>query len=511
VELPTLRLKTYTHAKVCLATLAVFLFSSQGLNAQDKPAPLGFELKFTEAVSTSPITARVYVMLGDAIGIGEPRRGPDWFQPRPFFSIEAKDWKPGDTLNLDGKAAGFPTSLDQIKPGAYRAQAVIRLNLDQNSVGGDGNAYSTVQAVTLDPKKGGSFALTINTIAKSKPFPETDRMKLVELPSPLLSAFYKRPVKHRAGVFLPEGDHSVKRPALYIIPGFGGDADMIRMISRNGRFGFGKEMIRVVLDPDCYTGHHVFADSATNGPRGEALIKEFIPYLEKTFNAIPEPGARLLNGHSSGGWSSLWLQVTYPDFFGGTWSTSPDPVDFRDNQQIDLYDGKANFYKLTEGTPRPVARMGTKAMVFVEPFSQMEDVLGDGGQLSSFEAVFSPLDKAGRPRKLWDRKTGVIDPVTAKAWEQYDIRLILERNWATLGPKLKGKIHVTMGDLDTFYLEGATILLKQSLEKLGSDASITLVPGKDHSSVLTTALADQIELEMTAAVKAYLPAPKTEK
>jgi pimeloyl-ACP methyl ester carboxylesterase len=126
---------------------------------------------------------------------------------------------------------------------------------------------------------------------------------------------------------LPE--HGRKLPVLYIIPGFGGDHFMAERWS-SPRTNFGGDFIRVILDPDCGTGHHVFADSAANGPRGKAFIDELIPFIERTFPAIAEPRARLLNGHSSGGWSSLWLQVTYPDFFGGTWSTSPDPVDFRD-------------------------------------------------------------------------------------------------------------------------------------------------------------------------------------
>ena len=112
----------------------------------------------------------------------------------------------------------------------------------------------------------------------------------------------------------------------------------------------------------------------------------------------------------------------------------------------------------------------------------MDDVIGWGGQLGSFEAVFSPLDRDGRPRKLWDRATGAIDPEVAKAWEAYDIRLVLERNWPTLGPKLKGKLHVITGDLDTFYLEGAVKLLKESLAKLGSDAVVEIIPGRDHGT-----------------------------
>ena len=113
-----------------------------------------------------------------------------------------------------------------------------------------------------------------------------------------------------------------------------------------------------------------------------------------------------------------------------------------------------------DGQRRPIARRGTRPVLFFDDFSRMEDVIGDGGQLHSFEAVFSPLGPDGRPRPLWDRATGAIDPEVAKAWEAYDIRLVLERNWTTLGPKLAGKLHVITAELDTFYLEGAVKLLK---------------------------------------------------
>jgi S-formylglutathione hydrolase FrmB len=258
------------------------------------------------------------------------------------------------------------------------------------------------------------------------------------------------------------------------------------------------EMLYVVLDPDCRTGHHVFADSVNNGPYGQALIEELIPAIEMQFRGIGQPTARFLTGHSSGGWSSLWLQVTYPDFFGGTWSTAPDPVDFRDFQRINIYDPSANMFTEAGGAKRPLARRGDTPMIYYKPFSDMEVVMGRGGQLFSFEAVFSPKDGNGQPRQLWNRETGVIDQETARYWEKYDIRLQLERNWNTLGPKLKGKIHVFMGDKDTFYLEGATKLLKESLAKLGSDAVVEIVPGKDHGSLMTPDVLKRISTEMAA-------------
>jgi S-formylglutathione hydrolase FrmB len=221
-----------------------------------------------------------------------------------------------------------------------------------------------------------------------------------------------------------------------------------------------------------------------------------IPEIERRYRALGKPAARLLTGHSSGGWSSLWLQVTYPDSFGGVWSTAPDPVDFRDFQRIDLYKEGVNMFTDEKGRDRPLARANRKPVLFYRAFSDMEVVMGHGGQLASFEAVFSERGPGGQPRRLWDRKTGAVDPAVARSWEKYDIRLVLERNWKTLGPKLAGKLHVYMGSEDTFYLEGATVLLKESLKKLGSDAVVEIFPGKNHGSLLDRKLRERIAREM---------------
>jgi len=131
----------------------------------------------------------------------------------------------------------------------------------------------------------------------------------------------------------------------------------------------------------------------------------------------------------------------------------------------------------------------------------MEFVMGRGGQLGSFEAVFSDKDSKGNPKKLWDRKTGVIDNSTAESWKKYDIRLLVEDNKDALFGKLKGKIHVYMGDKDTFYLEGATRLLGDTLKKLGSDATVVLFAGKDHSSLMDAELRTRINKEMAQALQ----------
>src|SRR3954463_4392139 len=89
--------------------------------------PLAFEVTYDAGVRPGPISARVYVMLGPAQGgKGEPRKGPDWFPPRPFCAVEAKEGKAGEPLRVGPDAVGFPGPLGSLAPGDYAAQAVIR-------------------------------------------------------------------------------------------------------------------------------------------------------------------------------------------------------------------------------------------------------------------------------------------------------------------------------------------------------------------------------------------------
>ena len=176
----------------------------------------------------------------------------------------------------------------------------------------------------------------------------------------------------------------------------------------------------------------------------------------------------------------LAVQVMYPDDFGACFSHVPDPVDFRDFQRIDLYTPGTNMFVNEEGQRRPLARSRGRVSLWYDSFVGRETVLGPGGQISSFEACFSPRGDDGEPMPVFDRETGEVDTAVAKAWEPYDIRLVLERNWETLEPKLAGKIHVYAGEVDTFYLEGAARLLKESMDALAADAEIEIIDGMAH-------------------------------
>jgi hypothetical protein len=467
-------------------------------------ASLSFEVSFTPQVRSVPFTGRILVFTGPVSG-SEPRFGPDWFSPEPFYALDVRQLPPGETVRIGQCALGFPAPLGEWPSRQTRFQAVLDQALDDWQIGtAPGNGMSL--AVRAEPNAA-PVRLVIDRLIPEPRFPESARVKLVEIPSPRLTEFSQRPRRLRAGVILPEGylEEPAKRfPVLYLIPGFGGNHfqafDVLggwsSLTSKSG-----PNALVVVLDPTAHTGHHVFADSPNNGPVGAALVEEMVPHIDRTFRTVAEPRARLLTGHSSGGWSSLWLQCAYPDLFGGVWSTSPDPVDFRDFQRLDLYEPGANLFIDGQGNPRPIARRGETPIQFIQPFSDMELVLGHGGQLQSFEAVFSPRGDVGGPKPLYDRRSGAIDRAVALEWGRYDIRQKLTRNWGVLGPKLAGKLHVYTGALDTFYLEGAVRLLKGSLAALGSDAVIEIVPGKDHGTLLGSSMRARIAAEMVETLQ----------
>jgi len=88
-----------------------------------------------------------------------------------------------------------------------------------------------------------------------------------------------------------------------------------------------------------------------------------------------------------------------------------------------------------------------------------------GEQRDVWLTLFGPVGEDGYPKHLWDKMTGEIDPSVAEYMrENWDLRYIMERDWETLGPKLKGKIHIYVGDMDNSYLNNAVYLMEEFLE-----------------------------------------------
>ena len=469
-------------------------------------ADVRFSVQYPASAFPGPFSGRVVVYLSQ--GGPEPRFGPDWFNPQPEYSATFTNIAPGAPMVLDNaNTVGFPGRLSAIPLGEYQIQAVIDRDLGGRSIGSSpGNLYSAVRDVKIDPSSDSKITLECDNVVPEPTFRETAQVKQFKLQPKLLTAFYHRPTYIKGAVVLPDAyltNPSRKFPILYEIPGFGGSSDQLsgfddRAGIQRATMRAGRPFLYVMLDPNVPTGHCVFADSANNGPWGQALTTEYIPALESKFRAIGQTEDRLVTGHSSGGWSSLWLQISYPDVFGGLWSTSPDPVDFHLFQLVDIYAQGANMFYDRNGKPIPLAREGNVPAIFTKKFSDMERPIR-GEQLGSFEAVFSPKGLDGQPEKLWNRDTGAIDAEVADAWKKYDIARILKQSWATLGPELKGKLHIFCGTEDTFYLDGAVKLLKKELAALGSDAEVEMVPG-DHFTMLTSELQQKMDREMAETV-----------
>jgi hypothetical protein len=236
-------------------------------------------------------------------------------------------------------------------------------------------------------------------------------------------------------------------------------------------------MLVVTFQHPCpYFDDSYAVNSVNVGPYGDAIMQELIPEIEKRFRCIAQPYARVLTGGSTGGWESLALQVWHPDFFGGTWSFAPDPVDFRNVEGINIYEDENAFYKVHLSAQHavrvPIAN--TRNTLGEVQFTSRqrnyyELVMGtkgrSGEQLDIWSAVFGPLGEDGYFKPLFDKRTGEIDPEVALYWkENYDIRHYLETNWESVGPKLVGKLHIIAGDMDNFYLNVGCYYLEEFLE-----------------------------------------------
>ena len=435
----------------------------------------------------------------------------------------------GATIDIDLDGLAAPQPFSQLPPGEYAVQAVLDQNHSYNYSGrGEGDLVSPVATLTLPLAAGTKLVLDTVEPAYDPFHPPADAPKgaaervaaaephltRIAFVSPSLSAFWGRPITMGGWVLTPPGYESGKEryPTAYYTHGFGGTAPYLvgqaaRMYEAMAK-GAAPPMIWVYLDESTATGTHEFADSVNNGPWGKALTEELIPDLEKRWRMDAKANGRFLNGHSSGGWATLWLQTRYPKVFGGTWSTSPDPSDFHEFTGVDLYAPGANLYYGRDGSVLPIARDHAKILATMRDLTAMEEVLGEyGGQMRSFDWVFSPRGPDGRPLPMFDRATGAVDPAVVAYWSQhYDIAARLKANWPALKPDLDGKVHLIVGTADTFYLDGAAHRLEAVMKGLGAKTDFRYLPDKTHFDLYTVgddhqALIRQIAWEMYALAR----------
>ena len=443
-----------------------------------------------------------------------------------IFGLNVTDWKGGAAVTVDETVSGFPLAdLSEVPPGIYYVQALLNRYRDFHLGNGKvvslppdrgegqqwnrkpGNFYSNPVKIEIDGSESSEFAVQLDqVIPEIQPPQDTEFVKHIRMRSKLLSEFWGEDVYLGAHVLLPAGyeKHPEARYPLMIFHGhfpadFGGfrteppDPDLepeyserfkvegYNLIQQQEAYDFYQRWISpefprfIVIEiqhPTPYYDDSYAVNSASQGPYGDALTYELIPWIEQQFRGIGEGWARFTYGGSTGGWEAMAVQVFYPNEYNGAFIACPDPVDFRAYMTINIYEDKNAYWYESEfqKLPRPGHRdyLGhIQSSIYDQ--NRLELVLGDksrsGQQWDIWEATYSPMGEDGYPVRLWDKETGVIDPAVAAYWkENFDLRHILARDWKTLGPKLEGKLHIYTGDMDNYYLNNAVYLTEEFLE-----------------------------------------------
>jgi len=489
-------------------------------------AALSFEISFPGEQSAEPLDGRILLMLSTDEQ-GEPRfqigDDPDTQQ---IFGIDVDGLKPGEPAVVDGSTFGYPLkTVADVKPGEYVVQGLlhryetfhrsdghtVKLPMDrgegQHWNQAPGNLYSRPQKMRIDPGRSEVIRISLDEAIPPIPDPkDTKYIKHIKIQSELLTAFWGRPMQLGAVILLPEGfdEHPEARYPLIINHGhfpytFEGfreippDPDLKPEYSKRFRLdgynrivqeqayqfyrewtgpSFPRFLIVEIQHANPFYDDSYAVNSANLGPYGDAINKELIPYIEREFRGLGAGWARFTYGGSTGGWEALATQIFYPDDYNGCYAACPDPIDFRAYTVVNIYEDSNAYYM--EGPWMRVPRPGKRdwlghVSITLEQMNHRELVLGthsrSGDQWDIWEAVYSPVGEDGYPKRIWDKMTGAIDRGVAEYWrENYDLGYILQRDWKTLGPKVRGKIHIYCGDMDNYYLNNAVYLAEEFLE-----------------------------------------------
>ncbi len=485
-----------------------------------------FSVFFNAALRAEPVDGRV-LLLFSTDREQEPRYQVTWdvTTSMQVFGVDVEGLAPGEGAVFGPDTFGYPVRrLGDLEPGEYFVQAVLHrydtfqrgdghtVKLPASWAAGQqwnrepGNLYSTPRKIALGPGAASTVKIQLDRMMGSIPPPaDTKYVRHIQVRSELLSEFWGRDMYLGAHVLVPEGfdEHPEARYPLAIFHGhfpadFGGfreeppDPDLECVYSERFRIdcynriqqqeaydfyrtwtapGFPRFLVVEIQHANPYYDDSYAVNSENLGPYGDAITYELVPEIERRFRGLGEGWARFLYGGSTGGWEALAAQVFYPEEYNGAFAACPDPIDFRAFMLVDIYEDENAYF--VRGPFGRVERPGIRdslgnVTATLRDFNHQELAKGtrgrSGDQFDIWEAVYSPVGEDGYPRRLWDKLTGEIDREVAEAWKKYDLSLILRESWATLGPKLAGKIHLYVGDMDNFYLNNAVYLVEEFLE-----------------------------------------------
>ena len=468
-----------------------------------------FEISFPQEQSAAPLDGHVLLLIATN-NSSEPRFQMSYTgKSQQAFGLDVDGLAPGAAAVMDDSAFGYPReSLRDIPAGDYYVQGFLNIYQTFHLANGHtlklppdkgegqhwqskpGNLYSKVQKLHLDPASNEVVRLSLTEKVPDVPAtePDTKFVRHVKITSELLSKFWGQKVELGAVLLLPDGwdEHPTAHYPLIVQQGhFSRELPGSLRITTKPGPGAGYKLyqdwtsgrmprviVMTIQHANPYFDDSYAVNSANLGPYGDAIIQELIPYVEKQFRAIAQGWARAVYGGSTGGWEALASQVFYPDFYNGAYVFCPDVVDFRAYGTMNLYED-ANAYWV-EGpfarVPRPSVRQADGLVLStMEQMNHFELVMGthsrSGEQMDAWQAVFSSVGDDGYPRPVFNKRTGEIDHKVAADWkEHYDLTHIMQRDWKTLGPKLEDKLHVCVGEADTYYLDRAVHLMQDFME-----------------------------------------------
>jgi hypothetical protein len=484
-----------------------------------------FAVSFPRERSAKPLDGRLLLLLSNDSS-AEPRMQiDDTPGSQMVFGVTVDGLAPGMQTTVDGAAVGYPIrSLRDVPPGEYTVQALlnlyetfhradgstVKLHMDQGE--GQhwnetpGNLYSKPQKIRVEA---GAGPIALSLTEEIPPLPEPKDTKYVrhlKIQSQLLTKFWGRPMFLSAVVLVPEGfdEHTEAHyPEMvfedHFVDGFDDlrttppDPDLKPKYSERFHLAgynriqqqeayktyqqwtsakFPRYLVIKIQHANPYYDDSYAVNSANLGPYGDAIETELMPAIEKQFRGIGQGWARFLYGGSTGGWESLAVQIFYPTHYNGAFVACPDPVDFHAYTNIDLYEDKNAFYLY--GAHKEVEQPSMRdylghTFITTREINQYELALGDHGrsgeQFDIWQAVYSPEGPDGYPVPIFDKATGEIDHKVAAYWhDHYDLDAILMRDWATLGPELRGKLHLYVGSDDTYFLNNAVYRMEDFLK-----------------------------------------------
>lgn len=470
---------------------------------QQESTKLAFAISVNKELKASfKSNGRLFIYVSETDQL-EPRYSSVYSGSGFIFGKNIKNWDKNETKNLNGSDDWTKTSdwdFNTVPQREYYIQVVWVQNRDTESqINSPGNLCS--EPIRINSKEIQKIEIALSKIIPERKLEDHNLVKLFAIESEILSKWRNKSINLKASVLLPSGYDSnpnKKYPVRYNVAGYGGRYTRINDLIKDKEFMSwwsskdAPQIITVFLDGDGPFGDSYQLDSENSGPYGEALINELIPKIEKQFRINGTPETRFVDGCSTGGWVSLALQLFYPETFNGCWSYSPDPVSFKKMQLINIYEDENAFYNKRAYLRPSMRNLNGDPMFSIKQEIVDENVQGEsnsyvtsGGQWGAWNALYSPKGKDGLPKPIFDPIAGTIDKEVAEHWKKHDLLLFTSANWPELGPKIKGKIHIWMGDMDNFYLNNSMRDFDEYLKKTinpKSDAQIEFTPMKGHCS-----------------------------